>query len=488
MSTEGPLIELSAVEAAALMARGDLRAEDYAAALLARCDAGRALAAFISLSPERVMEEARAADRLRARGGRLGPLHGLPVPIKDSVNTQDHPTTSGTESLRRFRPKQDAPVVRALRDAGAIVLGKTNLQEMSLGYTSTNMAFGAVRNPYDPSRIPGGSSGGTAVAVAARMAPLGVAEDTCGSIRVPAALCGIAGLRPTTGRYPSAGVMPLTTLFDAVGPLARTVADLALFDSVVTGQFDPLPVVPPGKVRLAVSRRQYFTDLDEEVARVTDEAIERLERAGVALVDAEVEGLVERVEAANFPIICHDTRPTITRYLGEFETGVSFERLLAMVGENIRESFAARTLPGGRLWVSDEAYAEAKDVHRPALQEAFAACFRRTGAAAVVYPTTLVPATPIGQDQEVEIAGRKMPFRTAMARNVAPASCAGLPALVLCAGLTRAGLPVGIEFAAPAGADRGLLALGLTLEGVIGRAPAPPATAPEARPAGRIAP
>jgi mandelamide amidase len=138
--------------------------------------------------------------------------------------------------------------------------------------------------------------------------------------------------------------------------------------------------------------------------------------------------------------------------------------------------------------VSDEVYAQARDVHRPALQQAFEACFRATGAAAIVYPTTLVPATPIGQDQEVEIGGKKMPFRTAMSRNVAPASCAGLPGLVLCAGLTRDGLPVGIEFAGAADSDRDLLALGRTLESVIGRPPAPPAIAPTAGPAGRIAP
>jgi indoleacetamide hydrolase len=479
--------DLSAVEAVALMHRGELKAEDYASALLARCEAGRHLNAFISISPDRVKEAARAADRLRGAGGRLGPLHGLPIPIKDSVNTRDYPTTSGTASLRHFRPKEDAPSVRALRDAGGLVLGKTNLQEMSLGYTCNNMAFGAVRNPYDPTRIPGGSSGGTAVAVAARMAPLGVAEDTCGSIRVPAALCGIAGLRPTTHRYPSAGVMPLTPLFDAVGPLAREVADLSLFDSVMIGDFTPLAAVRPDAVRLAVSPTQYFAGLHPEVARVANEAMERLAEAGVAFVEAEVEDLTAHVDAANYPIICHDTVRMIKGYLREFETGVTFEQLLAMVGENIRDSLEARA-PGGRLWVTDETYAQARDVHRPALQQAFEACFRNTGAAAIVYPTTLVPATPIGQDQEVEIGGRSLPLRTAMARNIAPASCAGLPGLVLCAGLTRDGLPVGIEFAGPAGRDRDLLALGRTLESIIGRPPAPPAIAPAASRAGRSAP
>jgi len=467
------MIELSALEAVARMRRGDLKAEDYAGALLARAEAGRRLNAFISISAGEVMEAARAADRRRAAGAELGALHGLPIPIKDSVNTSDHPTTSGTASLRGFRPREDAPVVRVLRAAGGLVMGKTGLQEMSLGYTCNNKAFGAVRNPYDPTRIPGGSSGGTAVAVAARMAPLGVAEDTCGSIRVPAALCGIAGLRPTTHRYPSAGVMPLTPVFDAVGPLARTVTDLALFDSVLTGDFAPLPEVRPDAVRLAVSPGQYFTGLHPEVARVANRAMERLAEAGVTFVETAVEDLTEHVDAANYPIICHDTVRMIEGYLREFETGVTFDELLAMVGENIRDALEAR-VPGGRLWVSDEAYAAARDVHRPALQEAFARCFRATGASAIVYPTTLMPAPAIGEEFEVEIDGRRLPLRTAMARNIAPASCAGLPGLVLSAGLTREGLPVGVEFAGPAGADRALLALGQTLEGIIGRAPAPP--------------
>src|SRR6202023_2784347 len=138
------------------------------------------------------------------------------------------------------RPKEDAPIVRALVDAGAIVLGKTNLHELSFGWTSNNLAFGAVHNPYDPQRIPGGSSGGTAVAVATRMAPLGVAEDTEGSIRVPAALCGICGFRPSTGRYSTKGCVPISPLFDQVGPHARTVADLALFDSVAANDWRPL--------------------------------------------------------------------------------------------------------------------------------------------------------------------------------------------------------------------------------------------------------
>lgn len=467
------VLELSATEAVAMLRRGDLKAEDYAAALLTRCDAGKHLNAFISFAPDQVKEAARAADRRRAAGGFLGPLHGLPIPIKDSVNTRDYPTTSGTAALRNFRPKDDAPIVRALRDAGAIVLGKTNLHELSFGWTSTNLTFGAVKNPYDPARIPGGSSGGTAVAVATRMAPLGVAEDTAGSIRVPAAMCGIAGLRPTTFRYSPRGVMPLTSVFDTVGPHARTVTDLALFDSVITGDFSPLRPVAPSGLRLGVSRAHYFADLDPEVARVADEALKKLRDAGVTLVEADVPDVTRLVTAANSQIILHEALPMIRRYLEEFETGVTWDQLFATVGENVKRPFAASAVPGGQFRPSDQAYEEARNVHRPALQQAFRDYFCRTGVAAIVYPTTLVPATPIGQDQEVEISGKKVPFRVAMSRNIAPGSCAGIPGLVLPGGLTRGGLPVGIELDGPAGTDRDLLALGHALEPVLGRPPAP---------------
>ena len=202
MADGAQLLGLSAGEAVARMSRGEVTVEHYASVLLERCRHASALNAFITLEPDQVLEAARACDRHRQKGGKTGPLFGLPIPVKDSVNTRDYPTTAGTPALRHFRPAEDAPVVKALKGGGAIVLGKTNLHELSFGYTCNNLAFGAVHNPYDPRRIPGGSSGGTAVAIAAHMAPLGVAEDTEGSIRVPAALCGISGFRPTTGRYP----------------------------------------------------------------------------------------------------------------------------------------------------------------------------------------------------------------------------------------------------------------------------------------------
>src|ERR1700730_15745854 len=260
-SDSAALLQLSAGEAVARMSRGEITAERYARVLLARCESLRALNAFITLEPFRVLEAARGCDIHRTSGGSLGPLFGLPVPVKDSVNTRDYPTSAGTPALRNFQPAADAPVVAALRAAGAIVLGKTNLHELSYGWTSNNLAFGAVHNPYDPRRIPGGSSGGTAAAVAAHMAPLGIAEDNQGAIRVHAARCVIAGFRPTTGRYSTQGCVPISPLFDQVGPHARYVSDLALFDSVAANDWRPLTPTPLQGLRIGVVRDYWFAHL-----------------------------------------------------------------------------------------------------------------------------------------------------------------------------------------------------------------------------------
>ena len=468
------LTKLSAVEAIARMSRGELTAERYAEALLARCQAARALNAFIALEPDRVLADARARDRERRSGAKLGPLFGLPIPVKDSVNTRDYPTTGGTPALRNFRPKQDAPLVAALRAAGAIVLGKTNLHELSFGWTSNNLAFGAVHNPYDRSRIPGGSSGGTAAAVAARLAPLGVAEDTEGSIRVPAAFCGIQGFRPTTGRYPTQACVPISPLFDQVGPHARSVADLALFDAAVTGDARPLEAVPLRGARLGIVRDYWFTDLDPEVERITDLALVRLRDAGVEVVEAPLPGLARLIDLTTDQVQNYDVRFALARYLEQYGTGVTLEQLIERASPDIQAIFRSDVLPGGANVVPESTYAAARDQYLPSLKRLYQEYFARTGVAAMVFPATRVPAPPIGEEATLEIRGKAVPFEMAVARNIAPGSTAGLPGLVLPAGLTRGGLPVALEFDAPAGSDRALLGLGASLERALGPLAAPP--------------
>jgi Asp-tRNA(Asn)/Glu-tRNA(Gln) amidotransferase A subunit family amidase len=472
--TASTMIDLSAHQAVAAMRAGAFTAEAYAEALLARCEAGRGLNAFITLEPDRVREAARTADLRRSAGDPLGALHGLPIPIKDSVNTKDLPTTAGTGALRGFRPTADATAVTRLRAAGASVLGKTNLHELSFGWTSNNLAFGAVRNPYDPARIPGGSSGGTAAAVAARMAPLGVAEDTEGSIRVPAALCGICGFRPTTGRYPTDGTAPITPLFDQIGPHARAVADLALFDAVMTG--DERSIAPPSLrgLRLGLARDYYFTGLDPEVERVMEDVLARLRAAGVVLVEVETPGLAEQVSLITGPVQIHDAAAALTAYLRASGAPVSFEALVAGTSPDVKAVFEQFVLPGAPHAVSEADYMAARDVHRPAMRRLFADAFARHGVAGLLFPATMTAATPIGQAETVTIGGARVPFATAIARNIAPGGTAGLPGLVLPAGLTRdTRLPVALELDGPAGTDRDLLAVGMAIETVLGALPAP---------------
>jgi mandelamide amidase len=473
----GPLNALSASDAVAHMVRGDFSAENYARELIGRCAARRDLNAFITFEPEAVLQDARSRDLERRAGATPGPLFGLPIPVKDSVNTQKYPPTGGTPALRHFRPAEDAPVVAALRTAGAIVLGKTNLHELSYGWTSNNHAFGAVLNPYDLRRIPGGSSGGTAAAIAARLAPLGVAEDTEGSIRVPAAYCGIAGFRPTTRRYPTRGCVPITSLFDQVGPLARSVTDLALFDSVVAHDASPLETRARGSlrgVRLGIVRDYFFAGLDPEVERLTDLALARLHNAGAILVEGELPNLARLIDLTTYPIQNHDVGPALAGYLRDYGVGVSLEELVSQASADIRDVFRSDVLPGGANIVSDATYAAARDRYLPELRRTYQDYFSRSGVAAIVFPATLTPPPLIGDESIVKIRGRDVPFDVAVARNIAPGSTAGLPGLVLPVGLSAEGLPVAFEFDAAAGADRALLALGVALERALGPIPAPP--------------
>jgi mandelamide amidase len=468
------LADLSAGEAIARMACGELTCERYAEALLDRCAQQRTLNAFITLEPGLVLAQARARDGERRAGAKPGALFGLPIPVKDSVNTRDYPTTGGTPALRTFRPHADAPVVAALKTAGAIVLGKTNLHELSYGWTSNNLAFGAVRNPYDRQRIAGGSSGGTAAAIAARFAPLGIAEDTEGSIRVPAAFCGIAGFRPTTGRYSSEGCMPISPLFDQVGPHARCVADLVLFDSAVTGKPSLAPAASLCGLRLGVARDYWFAGLDPELERIVAQALRRLESAGAVLVEASLPGVGPLVGHATYQIQNHDVRAALARYLSTYGAPVDLEQLIDRASPDIQAVFRRYVLPGGEKFISEAVYLMARDRYVPELQRAYRDYFARHRLDAMVFPATRVPAPLIGVETTLDVAGQQVPFARAVARNIAPGSTAGIPGLVLPAGLTAGGLPVALEFDAPAGADRSLLSIGAPLEQALGRIAAPP--------------
>ena len=464
------LTDLSAVAVVTAIRNGELKAEDYARALLERAQHLESLNAFRTLDPQMVLEAARDADKTRASGAVLGALHGLPIPVKDSVNSKALPTSNGTGALRDFRPRDDAGVLKSLLAQGAILMGKTNLHELSYGWTSNNGIFGAVHNPYEPTHVPGGSSGGSAVAVAARMAPLAVAEDTWGSIRVPASMCGLAGLRPSFGRYPDDGIMPLTDgKFDQVGALARCVADLALFDAVVAGERTPLRPTPLRGTRIGISP-SLLSDLDPEVERITTAAFHKLRAAGVTLVEAE---LPEAVKAAIGPvstILGYETMPAITAFLQAQGTGVTFEQLLQQASESMQGTLKAHALAANRP--TPDVY-ESALTQRLRIREEICQYFEQHRLIALAFPPVLVPPPQIGEEAQVTIRGQQVSRLVAMGRNTALASCASMAGLVLPAGMTSTGLPVGLEFDALTGSDRTLLSLGLSLEKVLGPIPAP---------------
>ncbi|MGE5145439.1 MAG: indoleacetamide hydrolase, partial [Candidatus Eiseniibacteriota bacterium] len=390
------LAELTATAVLAAFERGELTARDYARFLLERCEKHKSLGAFIYLDPDQVLDAATEADEIRATGQDVGPLHGLPLALKDNLDTADMPTTGGTPGLRNNRPAKNAPVVQAMLDAGMVILGKANLHELAYGITNNNGAFGPARNPYAPDRIPGASSGGTGVAVGARLAPAGIGSDTGGSVRIPAALCGIAGLRPTVGRYSQAGIVPISHTRDTAGPMARSVADLALLDGVITG--GPRAVKPAALkgLRLGVPRGYYYENLDKTLAAVVDDALTRLAGAGIALVEADVPNVKALDDAAGFPIALYETVTDLNAYLRDHKIGVDFAGLVAQCGSPDVKGILTSLLGEGA--VPEAVYREALQKHRPALQAAYADYFKKNKIDAMIFPTTPLPAARIGED------------------------------------------------------------------------------------------
>ncbi len=465
------LTDLTAVAAVAAMRNGDIKAEDYARALLDRARALENLNAFRTLNRELVLEAAHAADRKRASGGAPGALHGLPIPVKDSVNTKALPTSNGTRALRNFQPREDAAILKPLFAQGAILMGKTNLHELSFGWTSNNLAFGAVKNPYDMNRIPGGSSGGSGAAVAARMAPVAVAEDTHGSIRVPAALCGLAGLRPTFGRYSGEGIMPITmNKFDQPGPLARSVGDLELFDSAATGDFSPIPPATLKGVRIGVSPEFFLANADPEVERIFTDALHQIEAAGATLVRAEIPEPMQKGLSISLTIQLYEIIPSMSSFLRDLGAGVTFDEVLEQISPNVDAVFRMAVLPPNA--VSQQAYQTAL-ADREQLKATVGEYFRSHRIEALAFPPVISPPPPLGDNNEFDIRGEKIPSIIVFGRNAALAPCASMSCLVLPAGLTSTHLPVGIEFDAMPGGDRRLLSLGLELERALGPIPAP---------------
>lgn len=438
---------------------GRLTARSHVETVLEAARSHASLGAFITLDPDRLRAAAAASDARRA-SGHAGPLEGAALAVKDNIDTADLPTTGGTVALRGCA-SNDAPPLARLMDGGAMVAGKANLHELAFGITSNNAAFGPVRNPHDPASIAGGSSGGTAAAIAAGIVPAGLGTDTGGSVRIPAALCGIVGFRPTTGRYPKGGVVPLSSTRDTIGPMAHTVSDVALLDAIMAAEANDLTPPEASDLRLGVPRRVLWEGLEPEVATRCEQALTQLASAGVTLIETDPRDLWADDAAASFPIVLFETMRELPAYCAA--RGITFDALLAGVASaDVRGILESQTGDGA---MPEAAYRAAMDLHRPAMQRHWAEWFAAQGLHGALFPTTPLRARAVGADDVVPLNGADLPTFATFIRNTDHGSVMGVPGISL--PLQGDGLPVGLELDGLAGQDRRLLAIAACLERVL---------------------
>jgi len=470
---QGDLTELSATEAAQLIRAGKLKSEDLVKALVDQIEKKKDLNAFISFDREAALKAARAADALAAKKKFKGPLHGVPLVVKDNIHVAGFANSAGTPALKDYRPKSNAPVADKLVKAGAIVIGKASMHELAFGITNNNAAFGAAKNPYDPKRIPGGSSGGTGNSIAARMAPAGLGSDTGGSVRIPAALNGISGLRPTLKRYSQEGITPIAHTRDTAGPMARTVEDLVLLDNVITGSKGELAPASLKGLRVGVEKAYYFKGLDSETEKLTLAALDKLKGAGAEIVEVSMPGLADLNNKVSFPVALYEANVDLAKYLKKFGIPLDVKGVAAQIkSPDVRGVFDAMVVPGAPKAMPTEAY-KAALATRPQLQKLYADTFAKNKIAVLAFATTPLPAAPIGDDQTTKLNGKDVPTFPTFIQNTDPGSNAGIPGLSVPIGRTQAGLPLGLAMDGPAGSDRELLAIGLALEKLFGQLPAP---------------
>ena len=381
--------------------------------------------AFILVDEPGARLAARTVDEERRRGVDRGPLHGMPISIKDLIDVAGQPTTAASRVRAGHVAATDAPVVRRLREAGAVLIGKTNLHEFALGTTSDESAFGAVHNPHDVSRSAGGSSGGSAAAVACGMGEASIGSDTGGSIRIPAAACGVVGLKASLSEIPTEGAVPLSFTFDHVGPIARSVEDAATIWAVLTGQRPkPIEASAPRAVKLGMLGG-YFTDvLDSNVRPSFEGAIERLVRCGMAIDDRTVAG-TETITSTYVAISLAEAAHWHAQFLqtrsAEYQPGV---RARLAIGEKV-------------LAVDYIAARETRERLRRAVDAALDGCD------ALLLPTLAIVAPTLGAQDVTMSDGQQMPVRSAMLRLTQPFNVTGHPAISL--PLPTNGLPVGLQ-------------------------------------------
>jgi aspartyl-tRNA(Asn)/glutamyl-tRNA(Gln) amidotransferase subunit A len=412
-----------------------------------------ALNAFITVTAEEARRQAARAEQEIRRGRCRGPLHGIPLSLKDNIQTRGIRTTAGSKVLADFIPEEDAFIVRKLRRAGAVLVGKTNLHEFAYGVTTNNPHYGPARNPWDAERIPGGSSGGAAVAVATGMCVAAVGSDTGGSIRIPAALCGVVGLKPTFGRVSCRGVVPLAPSLDHVGPLARCVGDTAIVLQAIAG-YDPqdtqsakqaVPDFRGGlrrlgrRVRLGLPREYFFERLEKEVHRAVQAARACLEKLGA------------QVEEISLPLIGESVEPSTQMAFAEALHVHQSAGWYPARKDDYSEELRRRLEAGVEIRAAD--YLRAFDAQKM-VRDDFVQAFERVDT--ILAPTTPMAASRVGENS-VTIDGEEETVRSALIRLNRPANFTGLPAISLPCGFTRAGLPVGLQLIGPAFGEARLL-------------------------------
>ncbi|WP_019936221.1 indoleacetamide hydrolase [Bordetella sp. FB-8] len=463
------LTELSIIDARFNLMRRNFSCLEYVDALLNQAQRQQRLNCLIQQDTEALRRSARAFD---ANPG-SGPLAGIPLVLKDNIDVAGLPTTAGTSRLRDHIASADSEIAKRLFEAGALLAGKANMHELALGITSNNGVFGACRNPYAPTHSPGGSSGGCAAALAARIVPGAIGTDTGGSVRLPAALCGVVGLRPSAGRYPQQGIAPISHTRDTAGPMARTVHDVALLDTILCGRAPGATFCAalPQNLRLGVLSAGAWQDLDPGVAAVCEAALAKLADAGITLIDVSVDKLQALNAAIGFPVALYELVRDLPAYLHAGGSALTLVELADGIGSPDVATIVRGLLAQG---IPDAAYHQALQARRE-LQRAYQACFDKHTLDALIFPTSPLTARPIGDDESVELNGARVPTFATFIRNTDPASNAGIPGVSVPAGLTADGMPVGLELDGPDNGDRALLAVAATIERILGPIPHPAA-------------
>jgi aspartyl-tRNA(Asn)/glutamyl-tRNA(Gln) amidotransferase subunit A len=395
------------------------------------------LNAFITVTAESALAEARAAEMEISRGQWRGPLHGIPVALKDLIDTVGTQTTAGSGLCQNRVPAEDADVVCRLRQAGAVILGKNNLHEFAYGGSSLVSFFGDVHNPWNAEHVAGGSSGGSAAAVAAGLCYAAIGTDTAGSIREPAALCGCVGIKPTYGRVSVRGVIPLSWSLDHVGPLAATVGDAAAVLQVIAG-YDPLDVGSADvavsdyvsglseetkNLHIAVPRAYFFDDLDDEVRAAVEQALVVIRTLVAEIHELQIEVTTDRIVQAAESFAYHADHVAKTPELYQPET---LRRIRS--GENISAAEYIR-----RRRELDQERRRARDFF--------------ADVDLLVTPATPIPAPAIDDLKKDPEALR--PAELKLLRNTRPFNVWGLPAVSVPCGFTKSGLPIGLQIAGP---------------------------------------